>query len=124
MTTTRGTELSPLEVVWPHVDLRVAPRERTRLAVFVEQDHLVVQALTSGPMPFSVGLRTAADRTVRIGEERVRTNTLLRTLTLPTHLEHEVLGHDRKRIVDAVAEHRTCRTCGQDACALKAQERS
>ena len=107
-------------VFWPHVDLRFAPRVgAARLDVRVERDRLVVEAWAARPLPYAVGLRTAQDREHELGGERVRTNTLLRTLTWPTHLEHEVLGHNRKRLVDAVAEHRTCRTCGEYACALR-----
>lgn len=105
---------------WPHVDLRFAPRVGSaRLSVQVRRDALIVAAHGSTPLPYTVGLRGADDRTTRVGDEWVRTNTLLRTLTWPSHLEHQVLGHNRKRLVDAVAEHRTCRTCGEDACALR-----
>jgi vancomycin resistance protein VanW len=106
-------------VLWPHVDLRVAPREGcARLGVRVEGDtlRLVVHADRPG---HAVAQLVAVDERVEAdGAGVFRSNRVLRRLEhAPSgRVELAVVAVNRKRVLDARGRRRSCYTCGETRC--------
>jgi vancomycin resistance protein VanW len=106
-------------VLWPHVDLRVAPREgcaRLRMRVVGDSLHLAVHA--DRPARFAARL-TAVDDRVEATEAGVfRTNRIVRRLQhAPSgRVELAVVAVNRKRVLDARGRRRNCTTCGERGC--------
>jgi len=95
---------------YPHVDLRVAPREgRAILDVAIRGDVLTVAARTDAP-----ALRVELDRT-QSQDAGVRVTRIQRRVFRGDALvEDAPLADDRQRLHDGAL--RTCLDCGQDAC--------
>ncbi|MCB9670075.1 MAG: VanW family protein [Alphaproteobacteria bacterium] len=100
-------------VLYPHVDLRFAPRQGAgRITARVEDEHLVVELFGSAP-PVRVELEAAYDR--RHGD--IRTNRVLRRRYAgDVLLGVETVARSRRQILHAEQQRRTCRTCGETAC--------
>lgn len=107
-------------VFWPHVDLRIAPREgRARLGVIVAGERLRLRVDTTTPLRTRVTLRGAEDHTEAAGGVRVRQNRVLRVIvdqTTGRELERDVVAVNRKELVRVADQRRNCMTCGEDAC--------
>jgi vancomycin resistance protein VanW len=96
-------------VLWPHVDLRIAPPSgRARLAVRVLEGELVIEAFADTPRVGAVHLRVIEGR----AEAPFRARTIVRTIDGST----EVIARDRKRVLEANERTRNCLTCDETAC--------
>jgi vancomycin resistance protein VanW len=96
-------------VAFPHVDLRIAPREDTAiLDVTVRGDVLVVAARQGGP-ELRVELEREQHDDGVIRQTRIR-RRVWRELAL---VEDSVIADDRQRIPAAL---KTCLDCGETAC--------
>ena len=106
-------------VLWPHVDLRIAPREgRARLGARVEGDALRVTVHADAPSPFVARLDVVDDRVETTATGTFRANRVVRRLEhAPSgRVELAVVAVNRKRVLDATARRRSCYTCGETAC--------
>jgi vancomycin resistance protein VanW len=104
-------------VLWPHLDLRVAPREGpVRLSVAVREGRLHLAADASRPTTLAVAL--ISDPPVASGcggAERV-VERLVRDRASGRVLWREVLARDRRPAPPPAAERRrTCLTCDEQA---------
>lgn len=96
-------------VLWPHVDLRVAPRQGTaRLGVRVVADRLIIEVHGDQPSRARVELHGAGDVTYLRHGQQVRANQVVRRL------------FDRNtgalRLLHSHEQRRNCLTCAEDAC--------
>jgi vancomycin resistance protein VanW len=106
-------------VLWPHLDLRIAPRAgRARLAMTVRDDHVELAVDTTEAPAVTVALSSESERTWIDRGERVRGNLIVRvTSDLEGRvLRREVVAWNRKRVADVRAHRRTCLTCDEAGC--------
>jgi vancomycin resistance protein VanW len=106
-------------VLWPHVDLRVAPREGcARFGVRVEGDVLRVTVHADGPRTAAVSLAVVDDRTETTAAGTFRANRIVRRLEHAGsgRVELTVVAVNRKRVLDAHGRRRSCYTCGETRC--------
>jgi vancomycin resistance protein VanW len=106
-------------VLWPHLDLRIAPRTgRARLSVLVRGADLVLAVDASEPLALAVGLVPEGDRSWVAGGERFRENRIVRVLAereTGRVLAREVVARNLKRVPSIPDGRRTCLTCDQAA---------
>jgi len=96
-------------VLWPHVDLRIAPATgRARIDARVAGDSLVLQVFADTPRARSVHLRVVEGK----AQAPYRSRTVIRTIDGSP----EVIARDRKRVLDASERTRNCLTCDEMAC--------
>lgn len=102
-------------VLWPHLDLRVAPRAgRARLSVVVRGVDLVIAVDATEPLALAVELVSEGDRTRMEGDERVRENRIVRVLAERNGgrvIAREVVAWNHKRVPTGPEARRTCLTC-------------
>jgi vancomycin resistance protein VanW len=107
-------------VFWPHVDLRVAPREgRARLGVVVVGDELRLRVDATAPLHTRVELAGAGDRVAAAGGVRTRRNRVLRVIVdqaTGREVQREVVAVNHKELVHVDDQRRNCMTCGEEAC--------
>jgi vancomycin resistance protein VanW len=107
-------------VLWPHVDLRVAPRhEALRLGVQVTGDHLIIQVHSTQPSPVRALLHDAGDVIYQHQGQRIRANQVVRRLfdrTTGALLSREVVAVNRRRLLHSQEQRRNCLSCAEDAC--------
>jgi vancomycin resistance protein VanW len=106
-------------VLWPHVDLRVAPREGcARLGVRAEGDVLRVTVHADRPRATTARLVVVDDRTETSAAGTFRANRVVRRLEHAGtgRVELAVVATNRKRVLDAQGRRRSCYTCGQARC--------
>jgi vancomycin resistance protein VanW len=108
-------------VLWPHVDLRIAPRTgRAKLGVRVRAEtlHLSVHA-AEGPT-VRARLSMNDDRVVTTPAGTFRQNRVVRRLEHAGsgRVEEEtIIAVNHKRVLDVTARRRSCHTCGETGCA-------
>jgi vancomycin resistance protein VanW len=97
-------------VLWPHVDLRVAPASgRARLRVRVVRDALVLEVFADAPLRVrAVHLKVIEGR----AQAPFRARTVVRTIDGTS----EIIARDRKRVLEASERTRNCITCDETAC--------
>jgi vancomycin resistance protein VanW len=107
-------------VLWPHVDLRIAPHAGlARLSVRVAGDALEVAVDAAEPLATRVELRSAGDW---IGERegvRIRHNQIGRRIVdvaTGRVVVSEVIAENRRRLLHAAEQRRNCLSCDEDAC--------
>lgn len=115
-----GSDALDATVLWPHVDLRFAPRSgRARLEVRIRGGELEV--LVHGDRP--AGQRTEIHRLPATEREEAGAPGLVRTSAVRrvvrdaesgALVEDTFIALDRKRVVPPAT--RTCLTCDRDAC--------
>lgn len=107
-------------VFWPHVDLRIAPREgRARLGVVVAGDHLRLRVDATAPLGTRVELAGAGDRVDADRGVRTRRNRVLRVIVdqaTGREVQREVVAINHKQLVHVDDQRRNCMTCGEEAC--------
>jgi vancomycin resistance protein VanW len=107
-----GHEQVDATIMWPHVDLVVAPRTPSILEVSVSRTHLSLVARSKEPIQEAEVCRrrvTNASTTRKFVSEIVRKS--------PGKLE-ELLGVDHKTIVETAYE-RNCITCNRADCVVR-----
>jgi vancomycin resistance protein VanW len=109
-------------VLWPHLDLRVAPRTgRARLSVLVRGADLELAVDAAEPLAVEVSLVSDGDRTWTTGGERFRENRIVRVLAERDGgrvLGRDVVAWNLKRLPTAPEARRTCLTCDEaEGCA-------
>ena len=100
-------------VLWPHVDLRIAPRHGSaRLGMRVADGklHLTVHATSS--YVAEVELSAADDCIAKTAAGRVRTNRVIRKVDGTS----EVLCTNEKRLLHSPERRRNCYTCEEHSC--------
>ena len=96
-------------VLWPHVDLRVAPASGSaRLEVRVRNGRLHVAAFAKDQHARAVHLTLVREP----APEPFRASTIVRTIDGT----REIIARDRKRVVRESERARNCLTCNEDAC--------
>jgi len=96
-------------VVWPHVDLRVAPTTgRARLRVKVTGNELCLSVESGSPAVSDVLLSAVDDETQRSH----RTNRIVRRIGA----REEVLAVNRKRVLERTEPQKSCLTCDETTC--------
>jgi len=102
-------------VLWPHVDLRIAPRTGSaRLGVTVSGDELIVEVHSDRASRVRVEL-TSIDERNEPGP--FRNNQILRRRFVGnTLVGAEVIAQNRRRILDSAMQRRSCFTCDETAC--------
>jgi vancomycin resistance protein VanW len=105
-------------VLWPHVDLRVAPRDGSaRLGVRLAGDSLRVVVHADRPASTVAHLTAVDDRVEANGAEVFRSNRIVRRLEHPSgRVELAVVAVNRKRVLDRQGRRRNCYTCGEASC--------
>jgi vancomycin resistance protein VanW len=106
-------------VLWPHVDLRVAPRDGwARLGVRVEGDVLRLVVHADRPRRTVAHLAVVGDRVETTAAGTFRANRVVRRVEhVPSgRVELAVVAVNRKRVLDAQGRRRSCHTCGQTRC--------
>jgi vancomycin resistance protein VanW len=104
-------QLSTLDatVLWPHVDLRIAPAsESARLGVRVAGDALLLEVHADAPRRRAVHLAVIDGHAQAPFRERTVERTIDGT--------REIIARDRKRVLDASERTRNCLTCDEPAC--------
>jgi vancomycin resistance protein VanW len=102
-------------LLWPHVDLRVAPaRGAAHLGVRVRDERLIVEIRAEEPRRDEV-------RLVEVGrsepEASVRTSRIERIVSRDGRIERrETVAENKKRLVPLVEQRRSCLTCDEVAC--------
>ncbi len=110
-------------VFWPYVDLCIAPATgRARLTVRVEDEvlHLAVDA--SEPLAYRVELESVEEQLVQQTPQRIRINRIRRRLLCPTTgrlLSRAVIADNRKALLHAEEQRRSCLTCGETSCHVR-----
>jgi vancomycin resistance protein VanW len=113
-------------VLWPYLDLRVAPRAGlARLSAAVRHGALSLAVDADGPPVLDVALAGEAgdegECAGRAAGDVVRESRVIRTITRRGSDQlvlREVLAHNRRRVVDRpAARPRTCLGCGERSCA-------
>jgi vancomycin resistance protein VanW len=111
-------------VLWPYIDLRVAPRVGSaRLSARVRGGAFELAVDADRPAPFEVALAVedgGVDGAAAPAGEPWRERRVVRTLRERGGgrlVAREVIAHDRKRVVAAAARTRTCLSCGEASCA-------
>jgi vancomycin resistance protein VanW len=96
-------------VLWPHIDLRVAPASgRARLGMRVVRDAVVLEVFADAPRARQVRLHVIEGR----AEAPYRARTVMRTVDGAS----EIIARDRKRALDASERTRNCLTCDETDC--------
>ncbi len=106
-------------VFWPHVDLRVAPRDEVRLACRVGQGQLLVDVHGRAPAEVRCEIRACKDQTRVQAGVRQRENELWRkTFALADGrlLADELLVRNHKVLLHSWQQARNCLTCGEVGC--------
>jgi vancomycin resistance protein VanW len=107
-------------VLWPHVDLRVAPRQGTAvLGVRVIGDRLIIEAHGSEPARVRTELHSAGDVTYEQRGERVRANQVVRCLfdhDTGALLRRDVVAMNRRRLLYSHEQRRNCLSCNDVIC--------
>jgi vancomycin resistance protein VanW len=106
-------------VFWPHVDLRIAPREGpVRLEVAVRGDVLRLSVHAAAPQRTRVELASAGDSVHAAGGVRLRQNQVLRTIVDRDTgaVRRDVVASNRKELVRVDDQRRNCMTCDEQAC--------
>jgi vancomycin resistance protein VanW len=107
-------------VFHPYVDLSFAPREgRVRLEVAVVDGHLRLAVRAEAPSGARTTLSSVDDRLEETPSGPVRHNRIVRSLVTTATgalIEREVIAVNRRRIVPAVLNGRSCLSCGEVAC--------
>lgn len=106
-------------VFWPHVDLRIAPRQGpVRLEVAVRGDVLRLCVHAAVPQRARVELSSTGDSVHADGGVRLRENRVLRTIVDRDTgvVRRDVVASNRKELVRVVDQRRNCMTCDEHAC--------
>lgn len=131
-------------VLWPHVDLRMAPQGQVRLSVKVRTalhddaakgrakgianslaeglDRLIVQVHSRTPVHVDVALASTGDATYRRGSERVRANQVVRQVrdrNTGRMVMRDVVAINRRRLLYTHEQRRNCFSCGEQACVAR-----
>jgi vancomycin resistance protein VanW len=96
-------------VLWPHVDLRIAPRRGSaRLSVRV----------ADGDLALTVHADMVADRAVALRAEEIRGAAPFRAnrIVRSVGAREEVIAINRKRVLVAAEAKRSCLACGETSC--------
>ena len=107
-------------VVWPYVDLVVAPREGpVRLGARVVEGQLRLTLHAESAPRTRSRLWAEDEALVETAEGWVRSNRIVRALedvATGEELGREALAENRRRLLSPESRQRTCRTCGETAC--------
>ncbi len=107
-------------VLWPHVDLRVAPRRGpARLEVAVRGDELVLAAYAAAPPDERVEVAVVDERIEAAGGERFRLGRVVRRrfdARTGAPVAVEEIGRNRRRLLHDGELGRSCLTCGEEGC--------
>jgi vancomycin resistance protein VanW len=104
-------------VLWPHVDLRIAPREgAVRLSATIRGDALVIAAHGGSDARPPAQVALDVEQREAGGGERLRVRVRRRITVRDAVIEDRVIVDDDKAVLrDALAAH-TCTTCGETEC--------
>lgn len=114
-------------VLWPYVDLRVAPREgAARLEVEVRGGALHVRARTEARTRARVVLQVVDDRRSRLGAVEIRENRIVRRLESDdlAAVTTEIIAENRKELRAPERAGRSCLDCGQTDCPMGERARA
>jgi vancomycin resistance protein VanW len=105
-------------VLWPHVDLRIAPRDGpARLGVRVVGEVLRITVHAEAPVRWVSHLAVVDDRVETTPAGTFRSNRLVRRLEHPSgRVEVAVVATNRKRWLEPDARRRSCYTCRDTEC--------
>ena len=105
-------------VLWPHVDLRIAPREGpARLGVRVTGGVLRITVHAQARPRWVAHLAVVDDRVETTATGTFRSNRLVRRLEHASgEIEVAVVATNRKKWLDPEARRRSCYTCGETEC--------
>lgn len=111
-------------VFWPHVDLRIGPRDApghgpVRLGMTVTGDVLRIRVDAAAPARARVVLESADDATRVEDGMRIRRNRVLRTIVDPATggtVGRDVVAVNQRQLLHAAEQRRSCLTCGELAC--------
>jgi vancomycin resistance protein VanW len=107
-------------VLWPHIDLRFAPRSgRGRLSVRVEADELVLAAYAARAPEERFELAVVDERLETTGDERIRHARIVRQArdaATGALGAAEEIGRNRRRLLHAEEIGRSCLSCGETEC--------
>jgi vancomycin resistance protein VanW len=106
-------------VLWPHVDLRVAPRSGSaRLGARVAGDVLRLVVHADAPRDDMTTLEVVDERFEATAAGAFRSNRIVRRREHPVsgRVELQLVAVNRKRVVDAGTRRRSCYTCGDTRC--------
>jgi len=107
--TPRGLWGMDATVLWPHVDLRIAPAEGVaRLRARVSDGELRLAVEAEVPRRADVRLFTRGER----HDAPFRENLIVRAIGE----REEVVATNRKRVLVGVAQRRSCLTCDETSC--------
>jgi len=110
-------------VFWPHVDLRIAPREGdARLGVRIAHGALRLTVHARSPAAFTCKLQALDDRTYLRRAGVFRENRIVRDVIRRANgecIESTVVAHNRKRLLTR-DQRGGCSTCGVHDCARRA----
>lgn len=134
-------------VLWPHVDLRIAPRRGpVRLGVTVAHGMLRIRVDSAVAARVQVSLESVDDRIVTAGvpgaaaavptgaiagavagQPRFRSNRVLRTIVdhtdgQPAPALREVVASNHRQLLRPVEQRRSCLTCGDAACRARPRD--
>jgi vancomycin resistance protein VanW len=113
-------------VMWPYVDLRVAPRVgRARLEVEVRGAELQLAVRGERPIGEAISLVQVGGSTERSGPGVFRHNRILRRVTdrsTGALIEESVIAINRKRLLPAAEVGRSCLTCDRNDCHVRVAE--
>jgi vancomycin resistance protein VanW len=104
-------------VLWPYVDLRVAPREgQARLEVRVRDGGLTLRVRSTVPLVHAFALEAVDDRTTPRGpDESLRENRIRRICAREGEAPvTEVIAVNRKRVRPRPSDGQSCLDCGVD----------
>lgn len=113
-------------VLWPYVDLRVAPRAgRARLEVAVRGGALWLAAHGERPAAEASALEAIDEGSESSGGEVFRRNRIFRRVTARETgevVEEAVIAVNRKRLLAAAEVGRSCLTCERRDCHMRVAE--
>lgn len=113
-------------VMWPYVDLRVAPRVgRARLEVEVRGAELCLAVHGERPATESSELVEVEGATEHSGPDVFRNNRILRRVSdrsTGALIEESVIAVNRKRLLSAAEVGRSCLTCERRDCHMRVVE--
>jgi len=107
-------------VLWPHIDLRFAPRSgRARISARVDGETLVLAAYGERAPEADAELAVVDEWVEPLGAERIRHARIVRRMrdrASGARGAVEELGRNRRRVLHAGELGRSCLSCGETAC--------
>lgn len=106
-------------VLWPYVDLRFAPRSgRVHLGVRIRDEALLVSVTADRPLKHRIELRAIDERQTREPDGLIRHNRIERRRLAANGelVGSDIVAINRSRVLDDLAQRRSCLTCNETGC--------